>query len=56
MLGEIRTLHNLSTLRDSVPSFRRGCGFWPNCTGSMAVLPKDVVKLKATFTKSEADK
>ena len=38
--GEIRTAHTLRTLRRHVDIFRKGCGFWPNCTGATTVLPK----------------
>ena len=39
-VGEIRTGHTLAELREHIPSFHRGCGFWPNCTGVHTVLPK----------------
>lgn len=35
--GIIRTTHPLATLRDLVPVFKRGCGFWPACTGVQTV-------------------
>jgi hypothetical protein len=39
-MGQIRTSHPLATLRTVVPSFHGGCGFWPNCTSTLTVLPK----------------
>jgi len=39
-VGQIRTSSALGQLRGLVPAYRRGCGFWPNCTATRTVLPR----------------